>query len=192
MTIRIALLGWGSLLWEHHGTFDGWHEPWQRTGPSLPIEFSRVSRSRKGALTLVIDPEHGVLVRVAWCLSRRPSIDEAISDLREREQTTVQNIGWLSVNGTTSQNDPDIQNSIHAWARERYLNGVVWTNLQSNFAEKTGKPFSVGAAMLYLKSLDGASKIKAIEYFKRAPSFIQTPLRIAFNSEIEISSQLKP
>jgi hypothetical protein len=27
--LRIALLGWGSLLWEGGPDFDRWHGPWQ-------------------------------------------------------------------------------------------------------------------------------------------------------------------
>lgn len=190
-TVRIALLGWGSLLWEGGNTFDEWHEPWQCDGPSLRIEFSRVSCSRGGALTLVIDPENGVPVHVAWCLSRRQTIGDAIEDLHKREQTPVRNIGQLSVTGDTDHHDSDVLNSICAWAKEQELDGVVWTNLRSNFATKRLEPFSIDAAMRYLKSLEGDSRIKAVEYFRRAPSFVQTPLRGAFNSEMDGLSQSK-
>lgn len=183
MTVRIALLGWGSLLWEGGNTFDDWHEPWQCDGPSLRIEFSRISSSRKGALTLVIDPENGVPVRVAWCLSRRRTINEAIEDLRKREHTTVQNIGRFAVTGETDCRDMGSLDSINSWATERELDGVVWTNLRSNFAKKVGEPFSVDAAIRYLKSLEGESRTRAAEYLMRAPSFVQTPVRNAFNSE---------
>lgn len=191
MTVRIALLGWGSLLWEGGNTFDDRHEPWQCDGPSLRIEFSRVSSSRGGALTLVIDPENGVPVRVAWCLSRRQTIGEAIEDLRKREKTSVQNIGRLPITGDTDHRDSDTLNSICTWAKEHELDGAVWTDLQSNFATKRREPFSIDAAMRYLKSLEGESRTKAVEYFQRAPSFVQTPLRDAFNSEMDGLSQSK-
>ncbi len=182
MAGQIALLGWGSLLWEGGSAFDSRHEPWQYDGPPLRIEFSRVSKSRSGALTLVIDPKNKVPIRVAWCLSRRQTIGEAIEDLRKREQTPVRNIGRFDVTGEMNCRDPESLDSIGAWARELALDGVVWTDLRSNFARKTGEPFSVGAAMRYLKSLEGESRDKAVEYFKRAPSFVQTPLRKTFNS----------
>ena len=184
MARQVALLGWGSLLWEGGSVFDSWHEPWQCDGPPLRIEFSRVSsKSRGGALTLVIDPKNGVPARVAWCLSRRQTIGEAIEDLRKREQTAVRNIGRFAVTGEMGCCDAESLDSIGAWARERTLDGVVWTDLRSNFARKTGESFSVGAAMRYLKSLKGESRTRAVEYFQRAPSFVQTPLRKAFNSE---------
>lgn len=184
MTARIALLGWGSLLWEGGNTFDGWHERWQCDGPSLKIEFSRISCSRGGALTLVIDPDNGVPLEVAWCVSRRQTIGKAIEDLRKREQTPVQNIGRFAVTGEIGCRDMESRDSISAWATERELDGVVWTDLRSNFAKEMGEPFSIDAAKRYLKSLEGESRTKAVEYFQRAPSFVQTPLRNAFSPEI--------
>ena len=191
MTVRIALLGWGSLLWEGGNTFDDWHEPWQCDGPSLRIEFSRVSTSRGGALTLVIDPENGVPVRVAWCLSRRQTIGEAIEDLRKREQTKTQHVGRIAADGQAQCHDGESHQAIHTWAAERELAGVVWTDLRSNFATKRREPFSIDAAMRYLKSLEGESRMKAVEYFQQAPSFVQTPLRDAFNSEMGALAQSK-
>ena len=52
--MKIAILGWGSLLWEGGQEFERWHDAWHNDGPSLKLEFSRVSESRLGALTLVI------------------------------------------------------------------------------------------------------------------------------------------
>jgi hypothetical protein len=192
MTIRIALLGWGSLLWEGGNTFDYWHDAWQCDGPSLRIEFSRVSCSRGGALTLVIDPENGIPIRVAWCLSRRQSINEAIEDLRKREQTKVRNIGRITADGHAQCHHAESVNAIRTWAAERGLDGIVWTDLRGNFAKKVEGSFSVDAAMRYLTSLKGESRKKAVEYFRRTPSFVQTPLRDAFNSKIGATVPSKP
>lgn len=52
---KIAILGWGSLIWDERPEFDSHHEEWTSGGPVLQLEFSRISESRKGALTLVID-----------------------------------------------------------------------------------------------------------------------------------------
>lgn len=79
MAVRIAMLGWGSLLWEGGTEFDRQHDHWRMDGPSLPVEFSRISGSRQGALTLVIDSDHGSPARVAWCLSKRERVSEASS-----------------------------------------------------------------------------------------------------------------
>ena len=185
MTGPIAILGWGSLLWEGGGTFDTWHEPWQDNGPVLSLEFSRVSASRDGALTLVIDPENGVPVRVAWCLSRRRTIGKAIEDLRQREQTPNRDsVGWHAMGGHGNCHDPGSLAAIRVWANERSLGFVVWTDLRSNFAAKVGERFSVDAAMRYLDGLKHDTRIKAIEYVRRAPPFVRTPVRAAVDSAI--------
>ena len=85
--MRIAILGWGSLLWEGGPEFDRWHAPWEYDGPVLKLEFSRVSEKRLKAMTLVIDAEHGVEIAVAWCVSKRTALADATRDLRVREGT---------------------------------------------------------------------------------------------------------
>jgi hypothetical protein len=175
----IALLGWGSLLWESAGEFDAQHGPWQSDGPVLKIEFSRISSSRQGALTLVIDPASGVPATVAYCFSRRSDIAQAIEDLRIREGTSVERIGWVEPDGKTRFRDRQSGDAIRAWAAERDVDGVVWTDLPSNFAKKCRQPFSVPAALAYLQGLDAEGKAKALDYINRAPLFIRTPLRDA-------------
>jgi hypothetical protein len=178
MTGRIALLGWGSLLWGGD-VFDAWHEPWLMDGPVMKIEFSRVSASRSGALTLVIDTENGAPVRVAWALSRRSTIAQAVEDLRRREGTTERYIGRITMETEAHYRPEAALETIRGWASARRVEGVVWTDLPSNFAEKTGLPFSVAAAVGYLERLDGDSRAKALEYIRRAPAFVRTPLRDA-------------
>lgn len=181
---RIGILGWGSLLWEGGPEFDKWHDSWHYDGPSLKIEFSRISTTRLGALTLVIDPAHGCPTRVAWCLSKRKRIEDAIADLRCREGTTIRNIGYASVEKKPEQPDTlDTEDPIVAWAREKNLNAVVWTALRSNFKEKAGRPFSVNNVMAYLRTLDAPGKAKAAEYVWRAPEFVHTPVRSVLQQE---------
>lgn len=64
--MKIAILGWGSLLWDQRAEFDKKHEDWQFDGPSLMLEFSRVSQTRNGALTLVLDFNNGKPCQVAY------------------------------------------------------------------------------------------------------------------------------
>jgi hypothetical protein len=63
-----------------------------------------------------------------------------------------------------------------AWARLKRLDAVVWTALRSNFAEKTRRPFSVDAAVSYLRAQNPESKAKAVEYVCRVPDFVKTPV----------------
>ena len=179
---KIAILGWGSLLWDERAEFDGWHEPWQDDGPSLKIEFSRISKFRLGALTLVIDPDNGCPTAVAYCLSRRSEIRQIIEDLRNREGQGS-SIGYFHQNGPNQFRDEPTFEAIVAWAASKALNGVVWTDLRSNFAKETGKSFSVENALDYLVGLEGEAKAKAEQYLKLAPEFVQTPLRKAWSSQ---------
>ena len=182
--MRIAILGWGSLLWEGGAEFDQWHDPWAYDGPALKLEFSRVSETSLGALTLVIDEEHETPTAVAWCLSRRASVEDAVCDLRCREGTTAANIGRLIVTPQPEKSaergaeDPQL-----AWARLKKLDLLVWTALKGNFKEKRRQPFSVNAAVSYLKTLKPEAKVKAAEYVWRAPDFVKTPVRSALQRE---------
>ena len=182
--MKIAILGWGSLLWEGGEEFDRWHGTWHEDGPILKLEFSRISEKRLGALTLVIDEQHGSPVTVAWCLSKRSRLEDAVCDLRCREGTTVGNIGRLDLASPADcSNNGTAENSILVCTRLKKLDAVVWTELRSNFEEERNQPFSVAAAVSYLKNLGPDGKSKAAEYVWRAPDFVKTPLRSALQKE---------
>jgi len=179
--MRIAILAWGSLLWDEEGNreFDKWRGDWEFDGPSLRIEFSRISKSRKDALTLVIDPENGVPTIVAWCPSKRKKLEDAVADLRCREGTTIGNIGYIRLDEQAVPRDPASATAgIFAWARRKKFDAVVWTALESNF-KKRGKRSFVRAVVAYVKKLSPEGKAKAAEYVWRAPAFVQTPIRAA-------------
>src|ERR1700761_4705343 len=55
---------------------------------NVALEFSRISKSRGGALTLVVDPENGIETTVSYCVSARAQPFDAIEDLRVREGPT--------------------------------------------------------------------------------------------------------
>ena len=183
--MKIAILGWGSLLWDQCAEFDKQHEDWQFDGPSLKLEFSRISETRNDALTLVLDSDNGKSCRVAYALSKRNNPDDAICDLRCREGTPLKNIGFYFADGSRKQPRKietlkSIQ-SIQSWASEKKIDVVIWTDLASNFKKKSKckKPFSIDAALCHIQALDAEGKAKAAEYVRRAPKFIDTPLRRA-------------
>ena len=92
--MKIAILGWGSLLWDRNSAFDDQIGDWKFDGPELPLEFSRISQKRSNALTLMIDTLNGTNCTVAYALSKRKSPDDAICDLRSREGTVLRRIGY--------------------------------------------------------------------------------------------------
>jgi hypothetical protein len=186
MLVKIAILGWGSLLWDCHKEFDDQHEEWRFDGPNLKLEFSRVSESRSNVLTLVIDPTNGKSCRVAYAFSKRKSPDDAICDLRCREGTAIENIGFFCADGSRKYTrDTHVLEDVRTWATEKNIDFVTWTNLESNFEKKSSNKmqFSVQNALLHIQSLDAVSKAKASEYVWRAPNFIDTPLRNALQSQ---------
>lgn len=184
--MKIAILGWGSLLWDKRADFDDQHSDWKFDGPHLKLEFSRVSQTRNDALTLVLDTTNGKLCQVAYTFSKRKNPDDAISDLRCREGTTLDNIGFYFSDGSRKQSrDVDSLKAITAWASSNKIDVVIWTGLSSNFKErsKCKADFSVENALCHLQEIDAEGKAKAAEYVWRAPGFIRTPLREALHSQ---------
>ena len=184
--MKIAILGWGSLLWDRSNEFDEQHEAWQFDGPNLKLEFSRVSQFRNDALTLVLDLNNGESCEVAYALSKRRNPDDAICDLRCREGTTLENIGFYFADGSRKQSrEGDVLKGIQSWALERKIDVVIWTDLASNFREKSKckKPIFIEAALCHIQALDTEGKAKAAEYVWRAPQFIDTPLRKELQSQ---------
>jgi hypothetical protein len=172
--LRVAVLGWGSLIWKV-GTLQLRTE-WLPGGPSLTIEFSRVSRD--GRLTLVIDPIAGVSVPTRYALADFDRLDKAIASLRDREETMDSNIGVVRIrDGHTRARDAATSESIRSWALEIGVDAVIWTDLESNFARKTQRPFTVEEAASYVLALQGDQAARALEYIDKAPSDVVTPVR---------------
>lgn len=72
---KIAIPGWGSLIWDKRPEFDKHHEQWLQDGPVLKLEFSRISESRKDALTLVIDGVNGSECKTSYAsLPKMPPV----------------------------------------------------------------------------------------------------------------------
>lgn len=189
---KIALLGWGSLIWDQRPEFDGWREAWQEDGPVLPLEFSRVSgQSRKRALTLVIDTKHGEACTVQFAFSKRHNPDDAIADLRCREGTVINRMGfWLADGSRTCK--PDVPPGIAAWAQHKEIDVVIWTGLPSNFEKETTEAFSIDAAIRHLQSLSADAKAMAVEYVWRVPNLVNTPLRRALQVEPWFAPAIPP
>jgi hypothetical protein len=177
--MNIAILGWGSLVWDSRNLRLA--SNWIDGGPTLPIEFSRVSDN--GRLTLVIDERHGADVPTRYNRSAFSDLDEAITDLQKREGTPVRNrIGFIDVarDLTCEQalaSHPIAYGRIRAWAKDQRFDAVVWTAIGPRFQEKIGVPFSVDAAVRYLVGLQEPTRTLAVDYIRKAPAEVVTPVR---------------
>jgi len=183
--MRIAILAWGSLIWDPRGLpISG---EWKCGGPMLPIEFSRITKNGKRAkcLTLVIDEGRGANVPTRFALSTRTNLDTAIADLRIAEGIEPEHknrIGYVNLVRNTEREyarkqHPHACDTIKTWAAEKGFDAVVWTALPSNFEEVDKHPFSVEAAIDYLKNLTEPDKSRALEYLQKAPPEVETPVR---------------
>jgi hypothetical protein len=185
---RIAILGWGSLLWDTRPKFSAFIDqcgPWLRGGPTLPLEFSRISESRGGALTLVVDPENGTETTVSYCVSARDRPSDAIDDLRKREGPTRRE--WIGSFRMPFEKARYFH-AISVWASSHGFDDVVWTDLPPDFCAFRQR-FSVEAAVTYVQGLDAHGMTMAREYIKKAPDFVQTPVRQALRRFVEQGGQ---
>lgn len=171
--MKIVCLGWGSLIWNPGNLRIKSGSRWQNDGPLLPIEFAR--KSRDGRITLVITPD-AKPVQVYWILLDSDSLEDAISNLATRENTTRGNIGSLNLHIPADDND-SIQKTIREWSITKNLDAVVWTNLPPRFNEQIGIKPSEDELIQYLKELDSETKKRAEEYVRKAPKQIRTHYR---------------
>lgn len=172
--MRVAILGWGSLIWDPQGLpREG---IWEQGGPKLPIEFSRISNDCR--LTLVIDETHGEIVSTRFVLSTRVDLEDAAADLRGREKTSSTKIGYLDLgSGKQQSRSVGVREAVSAWAASAGFQAVVWTDLEPNFKCETGIEFSLDAAVVYLQELPKSAATRARKYIVNAPTEVNTPLR---------------
>jgi hypothetical protein len=181
---KISVLGWGSLVWDPRDLqAAGQFAP---NGPLLPVEFCRVSND--GRLTLAVDETFGALCTTYSAPSALENLNAAIENLKEREgMRGASGVGFVElVSGrqseTAMQRHPQAVATIAAWTQANRYDAAIWTALASNFEEpgKGGEPFSVTAALSYLEGLEKRDAAKfglALDYVRRAPIEVQTPVR---------------
>ncbi|SUJ07179.1 Uncharacterised protein [Sphingobacterium spiritivorum] len=175
--MKIAILGWGSLIWSPKDLKYDKELNWNPNGPYLPIEFSRISQN--GRLTLVID-SNAELVPTLYAISLYENLDKAISDLALREGCNKNKIGIY--NKRTDKFTPSnfsYQNKIKEWINNTDLDAVVWTNLGKKFKDKIGLWYNSDNVIHYLETLPKETQIIAKEYITKTPKQIDTPIRKA-------------
>ncbi len=183
--MRIAIIGWGSLLWDLENLTPHVKGGWgYGEGPKLPLEFSRISPKRKLSLVVIIDPNHGAPCPTSFIESTRSDLDEAINDLAARERAPLERIGHAHIEtDRLNSSNPPLDNILLNWLHESHFDACVWTDLPANFHLETGDEFSISAGLEYLKTLQGESLKEAKLYIDSAPKETVTPLRTALDSD---------
>ncbi len=180
---KIAIIGWGSLIWDLEiltpHTVGGWQ---MAGGPKLPMEFSRVSPKRKLGLAVCLDPVVGVPCQTHVIRSTRGDVHAAVEDLRARERAPEGLIGAYHADFQHGRM-PEVVALVQAWCAAKGWDGAVWTDLEPNFSAHTGREFSAAAGIFYLKTLSGESLEEAYNYIQNAPAQTATPLRAALAAD---------
>lgn len=168
--MKIACLGWGSLIWKPGALpTDGL---WRQDGPHLPIEFSRVGDGGELATAICINAP---LSQVFWTLLEVASVAEACEALRGREQIpSERDDGIGSLISSASGSGP-----LAEWAESRGLSAVIWTALPPRFANTENRIPSVQDVIGYLTGLTGETWDHARNYIEQMPVQISTPYRQA-------------
>jgi len=172
--VKIACLGWGSLVWDPRDLLI--RRKWFSDGPLLPIEFCR--QSDDGRITLVIAPQKP-RVRTLWAIFSTEVLDDAVESLRAREGICKKNVSkdvgrWVREQGNHDSVDPDI----HNWASWKGLDAVLWTSLTPKFLGEIDRVPSAEAVLDYLRNLLPYERRRhAEQYIRRTPVQIDTDYR---------------
>lgn len=175
--MRIACIGWGSLVWSP-GVLQCKGE-WRLDGPYLPLEFARTSKD--GRLTLVLT-DGAASVPALWAELDYADPETARQALAGREGSGQLSIGlWPGPVPRYAVGAADIA----SWAQSKTLDAVVWTALPPRFAGVDRRaPESAQAAVEYLKGLEPEASTKAREYVEKAPAQVRTAFRTAFEEHL--------
>ena len=168
--MNIAVICWGSLYWDK-GSLKTKGD-WKIDGPELSLEFSRISSygKSKERVTLVLD-ESGEKCVTYWDIMEATDLKTARNNLRDREGTVTDDIQTYM----RGQNPLSaIALEIESWLfLHPEIDAVVWTGLESNWAELRSTGFSKEDFFQYLETKKNSlAKIK--EYFSKVPKQSQT------------------
>ena len=191
--MKIAILAWGSLIWQPKDLLFDTEFSWKEDGPILPIEFARISKD--GRLTLVIT-QNGTFVPTLYSLSKYETLDEAIINLAVRESSGRRSIGSYEKSKNEFSHNVFFKEKIVDWMNERAFGAVIWTNLGENWnikneSRKIVETIKPDERIEYLKSLKGNVIALAEEYIRKTPFKIKTKYRAKIEEELNWKSILK-
>ncbi|MFZ0246618.1 hypothetical protein [Candidatus Binatus sp.] len=66
---------------------------------------------------------------------------------------------------------------VRSWLAATDFVAAIWTGLDSNFESTIGRPFTIENAIGYLEGLPVSARERALNYFRKSPHEVDTPLR---------------
>lgn len=187
--MTIACLGWGSLIWDpgelEIEKTDPAEKAWAPDGPLLPVEFARHSLGHR--LTLVLVPGRQtspvlwspLLIEDLEAAKRNLAIRECRRrDGRPPKEETVQNFirEWCGY-WTADRSRGSCNELIDSWAREKDLQGVIWTDFPPRSSDTDSRVPTSGEVLHLLGNLTDRERENAMNYIRRAPRQIATEYR---------------
>ena len=171
--MKIACLGWGSLVWDPREL--PLRTEWFPDGPSIRVEFVRQSGKENGRITLVLLPSADAVTSL-WAEMDSDDPEAAKELLRLREGKPHRHHIGLWRNG---EPEPGSLPGLSEWADARAVDAVIWTDLPPKFQGEEGRIPSAEEVAAYLQGLPTEPKAAAIEYIRRAPTQVDTAYRSA-------------
>jgi hypothetical protein len=176
----IYYIAWGSLLWNFKSLRID--TEWTKSNIKFPLNFSRISDNGQGRLTLVID-KTGEPNNVYYARTTFSNLNTAIEKLKTREKTVIKNIGFINIASDTFRTSILDDKKIHEltkFAKKNKIDGLIWTEIPTNFNEVYRKPYSKENAIEYIESKHENKKLynKILEYIFLSKIYgnIKTPL----------------
>lgn len=186
--MTIAILAWGSLIWDPKELNYNKYLGWVYDGPVLPIEFARISKD--GRLTLIIT-ENGTPNKTFYTFANQnQAFEETIENLRIREgNCNRKNIGYYKAETDEFHSeDFKYKNEIRNWSKEKKIKNIIWTDLPEkwNYENDNNETISINPneRIDYLKNLSLDKKERAEEYIKKTPFQIKTKYRSIIEHEL--------
>jgi hypothetical protein len=176
--MRIACLGWGSLIWDPREL--PLRSQWFEDGPFGRVEFAR--QSRDGRITLVLH-ESAEFVRLLWAHMDATELSVAVEALSNREGITERN--RLASIGFWKSLDPEatLISGLPAWALAHGVEAAIWTSLGPKIGAEDRMP-SGDEVLAYLKSLRGSPRRNAERYVRSTPPQVDTNYRRRIAAEL--------
>lgn len=177
--MRIAVLGWGSLVWNPGGLLI--QRAWFNDGPFVQVEFLR--ESDNGCLTLVLH-ESAVAVRSLWAVMDATDLLQARRNLFARERCSEENFDRDIRSWQRGQATPQLITDLEPWAQARGIDAVIWTGLPPKKNRKNFAVPTIEDVLQYLNELSKDKRANAEEYIRKAPVQIDTPYRRRIEAEL--------